>query len=138
MMSRYTKTIRDDINLFYKEVSPLSSNIAWILGIPDKNEKRKKYILYKNNAGIHIHSDWISLVASLKGILKEDEIEKIYTFYGNVSDMKVLIEKDNLEDGNMGRVNSIINNLGIKTDNTYLPNKEYSEILNHLKQIAKI
>jgi len=118
----------------YKEVF----KIAWILGIPDKEEKIKKYVLYKNNTGIHIHSDWISLVASLKSILEKDEIEKIYTFYGNVSDMKLLIEKGNLEAGDMGHVNRIINNLGIKTDNTYLPNNEYSNILNHLKQTAKI
>lgn len=127
-----------DIKLFYKELSPLSTNIAWIMGIPDKEQQRESYIIYKNNAGVHIHSDWITLVASLKAILKKEEIEQIYTFYGNVSDIKLLIEKDNLEAGIMGRVNSAINNLGIKVGSTYLPNKEYAEILNHLKQIAKI
>lgn len=124
-----------DIKLFYKDVCPLAANIANILNC--QFDIKKKYTLFKNNIGIHIHPDWISLVASLKEELRSDEIEQIYLFYGNVSDMKSAIEAEHLEFSRMGRVNNIINTLGTKSGDKYLPNEDYQSILARLKDIAK-
>lgn len=126
-----------DMTLFYQEVTPLATNIAWILGIPDRNLKEEKYTQFKNQIGVHIHPDWISITASLKGILSQAEIKQIYSFYGCVSDMKTKIENNYLESGNMGRVNHIINTLGKKTEGKYLPNEKYSLIIEKLREIAK-
>lgn len=126
-----------DMTLFYQEVTPLATNIAYILGIPESGLKEKKYINYKNQIGVHIHPDWIGLVASLKDNLSQTEIKQIYTFYGCVSDMKNKIEATYLESGNMGRVNHIINELGSKDGDEYIPNNNYQFIINKLKRIAK-
>lgn len=126
-----------DMTFFYQEVSPLATNIAWILGIPDKSHKENRYMNFKNQVGVHFHSEWISLVASLKDILSQSEIEQIYAFYGNVSDLKTKIENNCLEPGNMGCVNKIINTLGKKDKTRYFPNEEYDLIIQRLKEIAK-
>ena len=127
-----------DIFLFYEEFTALSSRTAQILAIDDKDAQRETYITYKNSIGVHIHSDWIGLVASLKGILEEDEIKKIYTFYGHVSDIKLLIEKDHVETGSIERVSNAFSMIGITVDGKYQPNQDYTEILRHLKEMAKI
>lgn len=126
-----------DMTLFYQEVAPLATNIARILGIPERSLKEKKYMNFKNQIGVHIHPDWIGLVASLKDHLSQTETEQIYTFYGCVSDMKDKIEATCLESGNMGRVNHIINELGNKDGDKYIPNNNYQFIINKLKYIAK-
>lgn len=127
-----------DIKLYYDEVSPLAIEMPRILGLSSKSEKEEKYVLYKNRIGVHIHSEWIELVAGLKSILDEDELKKIYFFYGNVVDMKRLIEKDSVTKASIGRVNDIINKLGKKDNGKYMPSKEYGEILDRLKGIAEM
>ena len=93
---------------------------------------------YKNLVGIHIYSDWIGLVASLNEVLKKEEVQEIYEFYGNVANIKLFIEKDNDELRFMEKVNKAINDVGIKEGTKYLPNDKYKKILDHLKQIAKM
>ena len=51
--------------------------------------------------------------------------------------MKDKIEATCLESGNMGRVNHIINELGNKDGDKYIPNNNYQFIINKLKCIAK-
>lgn len=125
-----------DIAFFYKEISDLAMNMGWILGIPDKDESKQKFNLYKNYIGIHIHAEWISLVAILKDVLTVDELKNIYDFYGKVSDVKIIIEKGDIADGNMGRVNQIINSLGMITENEFVANVTYQNILDKLKDIS--
>jgi hypothetical protein len=127
-----------DIKLFYREVSSLAMHIASILGNPDRELKNHQFKVFKKNSGIHIHADWISVVASLKHVLAPKQIEDIYGFYGQVNDMKRIIEKEEVSEGDMGKVNSIINKMGNKESKKYIPNSTYKEILDELRNIAKI
>ena len=76
------------------------------------------------------------MVAILKDVLTVDELKNIYDFYGKVSDVKIIIEKGDIADGNMGRVNQIINSLGMITENEFVANVTYQNILDKLKDIS--
>lgn len=127
-----------DMVLFYEDVSHLAMQIARIIGIPNEDEKIEEFIKNKKWIMIHIHSEWISLVATLKEKLDEEELKKIYTFYGEVSNMKAIIEDQGERGNNIGKVNKIINDLGDKKENEYKANELYQETINKIKKIARI
>ena len=126
-----------DVKLFYSEVSELASKMKRIMSIKDIDIMEHNFKIFKNDIGIHIHSDWISVVASMKTDLDFAEIEALYSFYGQVTDIKRIIEKENVFATEIATVNRIMEGVGI-INTTYVPNEKYEKILQKLKVKAKI
>lgn len=128
-----------DMKLFYEGATHLATNMDRIINAVDIGSKEESFIICKNQTGIHIHPDWINLVASLTDYLDPYEIKQIHLFFGYVSDMKAILNHSNAEffnSGLMGRISHILNELGIIGIDKYIPNRNYNLILNKLKVIA--